>query len=165
MSDALPSSIPAAAARFKTPPRAFADVSASQPASDMYFNASAASVAENTVVAPNCLAVSSSFFICSSDAPDIALTSLIVAVKSVPKPTTLLARLVQPDTNFVITLDARFASVAFHVEKLPSAFFADLPASSTDSPAPSAFLSTSSSFSAVSFADFETFSMLSTASE
>ena len=68
------------------------------------------------------------------------------------------------EITFVIAVDAKFASVAFHVVNPLSAFLAACPASSTESPAPSAFLSTSSSVSAVSFADFETFSMLFTAS-
>ena len=60
MSDADARSIPDAAARSSTPPSADADVFASQPASDMYFSASAASLALNIVVDPNSFAVSRS---------------------------------------------------------------------------------------------------------
>ena len=69
-----------AAARFRTPPKASVDCCASHPAKLIYFNASAASDALKTVVAPYCLAVSSIIARSLDDAPEIAATSDITDV-------------------------------------------------------------------------------------
>ena len=80
MSEASPSPIPLAAARLSTPPRAEVDCCALQPARDIYFNASAASEAEKTVVAPHFRADSSIKSKSEPVAPDIAATSEIIEV-------------------------------------------------------------------------------------
>ena len=96
MSEAAPSSMPEAAARFRTPPRALVDCSTSHPASAIYLRASADSEAENTVVAPYSLAVDSSSSSSSPVAPDMAWTSDMVPVKPMPRSSTLPARFFSP---------------------------------------------------------------------
>ena len=121
MSEAAPSSMPEAAARLRTPPRALVDCSTSHPASAIYFRASAASDAEKVVVAPNSRAQASSVSSSSPVAPDIACTSDMVLVKFWPSSMTLLTRSLIPSIAARIASAARFASVALKTVKPSSA--------------------------------------------
>ena len=113
MSDALARSIPDAAARFSTPPSASVLWCASQPARAMYFNASADSLALNTVDAPNSFAVSDRSFRSSPVAPDIAWTSLIEDSKVLPVSSASAARSLSPSSALRIPSATRFANTPF----------------------------------------------------
>ena len=134
MSDAAPSSIPEAAARSSTPPSAAADVFASQPASDIYFKASAASLALNIVVDPNSFAVSRSICRSFPVAPLIAETSDIALSKFFPTSIDCVTKSFMALTHIWIAFDARSARIPFMTVKPPLAFSADWPASSIASP-------------------------------
>ena len=84
MSETVPRFSPLAAARFITPGKAASILLVSQPAIAIYFKASADSVAENFVFAPISSAFFVSFLRSSPVAPDIACTSDIAALKSLP---------------------------------------------------------------------------------
>ena len=117
--------MPDAAARFSTPPSALVDCSTSQPASAMYFRASADCEALKTVVDPYSRAVASSFSNSAPVAPESAATSDIVLENSRPRSTTFCASSLIPEIAARIASAARFASVALNTVKPSSASFAE----------------------------------------
>ena len=127
MSDAFANSIPDAAARFRTPSIPDSMLSVDQPASDMYLNALATSVAENFVDAPSAFAFVLIESSCSPVAPEIAATSLIAASNSDPTSTAYLAAsfVASPiaRTPTVIASPSRFAlSTSVNVPAFSVAF-------------------------------------------
>ena len=101
--------MPDAAARFKMPGKAFMLCCVSHPANAMYFNASAASDAENTVVAPYSRAVFSSSLKSSTPAPEIAATSDMEVSKLMPTSNAALAAFFRAEIPACRALEARFA--------------------------------------------------------
>ena len=97
----------------------------------MYLRASAALLAEKTVVAYS-LAQASSFSKSSPVAPLIADTSDMVLVKFWPNSMTFPTRFLIPSTARMIASAARFANVALNMVKPSSAFLAELSTSSRE---------------------------------
>ena len=137
MSDASASPIPDAAARSNTPPSALQEVLASQPAKAIYPKASAASDALNCVVAPYCLAVSSSFCISSAVAPLSAPTFDILASNVVPISTILPAKSFKPLTIALIAVAARSDKIPLKTVNPSPALLAPSSTSSNFLPNPS----------------------------
>ena len=138
MSDAAPSSIPEAAARFRTPGRPAADCCADHPARDMYFSASADCVAVNIVDAPYSRAVSCSMAYSCPVAPEMAATSAIICVYSVPSPILSCTKSLNPFAILMAPMArAIFLMVSPRLKALPDVASISAPAVLASFPSPS----------------------------